>query len=78
MIFQFLCSSILCSVCIVQSPWESLGSCDFLQPLLQHEELCGVPLLGFCGLLLVVSPQTLHLLCVTLLLLQVFLLSLSL
>lgn len=51
---------------------------DLLQSLLQHEELRCVSLLRLCGLLLVVSSETLHLLPVTLLQLQLLLLGLGL
>lgn len=58
----------------MSSPVLGLSACDLLQSLLQHEELCGVALLALCSLLLVVSSETLHLLSVTLLQLQLLLL----
>lgn len=54
-----------------------LSACDLLQSLLQHKELSEVSLLSLCGLLLVVSSETLHLLSVTLLQLEVLLLLLG-
>lgn len=52
------------------SPGVGLSACDVLQLLLQHQELGEVSLLCLCGLLLVVSPEALHLLPVTLLKLE--------
>lgn len=60
------------------SPEVGLSACDVLQSLLQHEELSEVSLLSLCGLLLVVSSETLHLLSVTLLQLELLLLLFSL
>lgn len=62
----------------MSSPVVGLGAHDLLQSLLQHEELGGVTLLGLIGLLLVVSSEMLHLLSVTLLQLELLLLSLNL
>lgn len=57
---------------VQSSPGVGLRACDVLQLLLQHQELSEVSLLCLCGLLLVVGPQALHLLSVTLLQLQLF------
>lgn len=65
-------------VVTVSSPVVGPSVCDLLQSLLQHEELGGVSLLALCGLLLVVSSETLHLLSVTLLQLELLLLLLGL
>lgn len=62
---------------VPSSPGVGLRAGDVLQLLLQHQELSEVALLRLCGLLLVVGPQALHLLSVTLLKLQLFLLFFS-
>lgn len=56
------------------SPEVGLSAGDLLQPLLQHTQLSKVSLLRLCGLLLVVSSETLHFLSVSLLQLELLLL----